>query len=321
MLHGQDFLVMARSECHHVQASLGQAVSYCFVVSGAFVGSLYLLVPPQIRRLDRDDAAQIRWRSMATMAVCTGAVISYPFIFCNNEVTSTWKTIPAFSLNVDIKAIAGVLLHTVTLYFGPILQNLLEVYEISKMRGPFSIREYCANLYLCHIRPIIAALFFPTNQSERWICLRNLVVAPMAEEVAFRGCIVPPLASTGMKTSKVCFVAPLFFGIAHGHHATLKLRNGERAWRVLLQTFFQFSYTSLFGMYTSYAYLRTGSILAVSLSHSFCNGMGLPNLSFLRPSSPLNQYRYLLVSAHIIGLAGFIVGLKSSLLPRTGAIM
>jgi len=312
---------MSRSECRHIEASLTQAVSFSFAVSFAFVISLYILVPPKIRRLDRNDAVQIRYRSMATMAVCAGAVFSYPFIFCDNASTSTstWRSIPAFSFNVNLKAIGGALVHTASLYLGPILRNMLEVNEISKQQGSCTMHEYCANLYSYNVSPIVSALFFPSNQSERWVCLRNLVVAPLVEEIAFRGCIVPPLASTGMQTSTVCCISPLFFGVAHGHHAILKLRNGERPLRVLLHTFFQFFYTSLFGSYTSYAYLRTGSILAVSLSHAFCNGMGLPNLSFLRTSSPLCKYRYLLMSAHIIGLVAFIAGLKSALLPKDEA--
>lgn len=44
----------------------------------------------------------------------------------------------------------------------------------------------------------------------------------------------------------------------------------------MLRTLFQLTYTTLFGAYATFLYLRTGSLLAVVLVHAFCNWMGLP---------------------------------------------
>lgn len=44
----------------------------------------------------------------------------------------------------------------------------------------------------------------------------------------------------------------------------------------VMRTVLQFSYTSLFGFYAAFLFLRTGSLPAVILAHSFCNWMGLP---------------------------------------------
>ncbi|KAH9209838.1 hypothetical protein DL95DRAFT_309108, partial [Leptodontidium sp. 2 PMI_412] len=38
----------------------------------------------------------------------------------------------------------------------------------------------------------------------------------------------------------------------------------------------QLSYTTLFGGYVTFLYMRTGSPLGVILVHAFCNWMGLP---------------------------------------------
>jgi hypothetical protein len=46
--------------------------------------------------------------------------------------------------------------------------------------------------------------------------------------------------------------------------------------RRLVVLVFQLVYTTLFGWYASYLFLRTGSILPPILSHIFCNIMGLP---------------------------------------------
>jgi prenyl protein peptidase len=304
-------------ECGLVPSSLGHAVTYSLAVSSAFVTALYVLVPPKIRQLDRNDARQIRWRVLATSAVCIGSVAAYPYIFCDDQVADPSKTGPnspssIFSLK-HLKTIGGVLLHTATLYLGPILQQLLEVHEIVKRRSLFGIDAYLRTYYVVFIHPIVSSIFNPIDSSERWVCLRNLVAAPVAEEIAFRGCIASSLAAAGMKTSATSLIAPLFFGSAHLHHALLKLYEKQRPSTVLIQTAFQFAYTSLFGSYATYAFLRTRSIVAVSVSHSFCNGMGLPDLVFLRPSSSLYKYRRLLLTAHIIGVVGFSVGFNYSL--------
>jgi prenyl protein peptidase len=43
-----------------------------------------------------------------------------------------------------------------------------------------------------------------------------------------------------------------------------------------MRSVFQLAYTTLFGAYATFLYLRTGSLLAVVLVHAFCNWMGLP---------------------------------------------
>lgn len=42
---------------------------------------------------------------------------------------------------------------------------------------------------------------------------------------------------------------------------------------------FQFSYTTLFGAYSAYLFLRTGHFVAPFLAHAFCNHMGFPDFS------------------------------------------
>ncbi|OAA57866.1 CaaX prenyl proteinase Rce1 [Niveomyces insectorum RCEF 264] len=47
---------------------------------------------------------------------------------------------------------------------------------------------------------------------------------------------------------------------------------------VAARALLQFAYTTLFGSYATFLYLRTGSLLAVCAVHSFCNSMGLPRV-------------------------------------------
>ena len=41
----------------------------------------------------------------------------------------------------------------------------------------------------------------------------------------------------------------------------------------------QLTYTSLFGAYSSYLFLRTGFLIGPLLAHVFCNAMGLPDFT------------------------------------------
>lgn len=48
---------------------------------------------------------------------------------------------------------------------------------------------------------------------------------------------------------------------------------------MLFSTTFQFMYTTLFGAYVTYSFIKTASLPGVVVVHSFCNWMGLPNLN------------------------------------------
>ncbi|TNN64252.1 CAAX prenyl protease 2 [Liparis tanakae] len=70
------------------------------------------------------------------------------------------------------------------------------------------------------------------------VWLRNQVVAPVTEELVFRGAMLPMLAPCTGPTAAI-FMAPLFFGV------------GVATRRI------QFLYTTVFGAFTSFLFLRT----------------------------------------------------------------
>lgn len=117
--------------------------------------------------------------------------------------------------------------------------------------------------------------------------LRNFVVGPLTEEFIWRSCILPVTAfSTAgslapSKSPWVIFGTPLYFGIAHLHHARetyiSRGKTKEAAQFACLQATVQLAYTTVFGWYANWLWLRTGNILAPFISHVFCNVMGLPN--------------------------------------------
>lgn len=94
----------------------------------------------------------------------------------------------------------------------------------------------------------------------------------------FRSAIIPLHILAKVSPGHIVFTTPLYFGIAHIHHFyEFRLTHPDISILVaLLRPVFQFGYTTIFGWYASFIYLRTGSLWAAFLVHSFCNWNGLP---------------------------------------------
>ncbi|OBZ91763.1 CAAX prenyl protease 2 [Choanephora cucurbitarum] len=137
---------------------------------------------------------------------------------------------------------------------------------------------------------------------------RNYCVGPLTEEFVFRACMIAVLFHAGMNSSQLIFISPLYFGVAHVHHAWntyVQLGKTHQALkRALFSSLFQFVYTSIFGWYESYLFLRLGSLWPPVLCHSFCNMMGFPDLDGFsyRPK----YQKYIIASCFISGLVLFI---------------
>lgn len=115
-----------------------------------------------------------------------------------------------------------------------------------------------------------------------WIGWRNFVAGPITEEVLFRSLLLPLhlMISPSPSPATLVFATPLYFGIAHIHHFyeyTLT-HPFTPMLPALLRSLLQFGYTTVFGWYATFLFLRTGSLWGVILVHSFCNWMGLPRV-------------------------------------------
>lgn len=127
---------------------------------------------------------------------------------------------------------------------------------------------------------------------------RNYIAGPLTEELLFRSTILPVhiLSPLSKSPKRLIFLTPLYFGIAHIHHFyEFRLSHPDTALTpALFRTIFQFAYTTIFGWYAAFVYLRTGNLYAVFIIHAFCNYMGLPRLwgkvSFHSPSTQ-RQFR------------------------------
>jgi prenyl protein peptidase len=334
-------MILTGGVCRPKTGSLSyhHAIYYCLFLSAAFAGSLYVLVPRKIRKLDRDDPRQIKWRILATGMVCMATASLHRYLFCSNSSSSPLDVDGDGGFNKErilsllISSVtqmtitsSGVLLHLVVLYVGHILATSLEISLLlsssedddddnnnnENKPGVISMRHLWDGIHAIYFGPLYNALRHGGG-SARWICLRNLVVAPFAEELVFRAHMVPVLQSSTDVTLSVwqlCRIAPLFFGIAHAHHAFRRLQQKESLTLVVYQTLFQFVYTTIFGAYATYVYIQTGSLCAISVAHSFCNWMGLPCFAFLRQSSSVYGHRRVLLTAYMVGIAIFAVEFK-----------
>lgn len=122
-----------------------------------------------------------------------------------------------------------------------------------------------------------------------WAGFRNYIAGPVTEEILFRSLLVAvhlrvqnpsdEYESSPSATGLV-FVTPLYFGIAHIHHYyEFRLTHPSvSALPALVRSLVQFGYTTVFGWYATFLFLRTGNVFAVMLVHTFCNWMGLPRL-------------------------------------------
>ncbi|KAF4544506.1 Prenyl proteinase rce1 [Lasiodiplodia theobromae] len=113
-----------------------------------------------------------------------------------------------------------------------------------------------------------------------WIGWRNFVAGPTTEELIWRSLMIPLHLSAHVSPTTTVFVTPLYFGIAHVHHF-YEFRITHPHTPVvtgIARSLFQFTYTSLFGFFAAFVFVRTASLPAVVVAHAFCNWMGLPRL-------------------------------------------
>ena len=110
------------------------------------------------------------------------------------------------------------------------------------------------------------------------VIFRNVVFAPLSEELVFRSILIPSLytvlacpsstvsnsgeLSTAGISLFVARISPIWFGIAHLHHLAERLREGQALLSTLLTTLLQLTYTSIFGYISALLFMRTGSVFS-----------------------------------------------------------
>jgi len=247
-----------------------------FLLGLSYVGSLYVWRSPH----GRDHPSTIKRRFVSAAGI---TLLSPLFVtqWAAPDLLAQYSLPAVLGLRTAglLQAVLLPLLLTCILFLGPVCQLLVDGRALHYLSSRLW-RQACTD----------------------WICWRNYVVAPFSEEFTFRACMLPVLLGwyTGLRA---ILVSPLFFGVAHFHHMVERIRKGQGVGASFLLSVFQFTYTTVFGMYSSYLFVRTGHFTAPFLVHAFCNFMGFPDFGDVVASEP--RKRVFLCLMYLAGLLGF----------------
>lgn len=207
--------------------------------------------------LNRDAPSVIRARIQTVTLACVVASIAALYL-----LVVTAQLTPVQSLHflgfwpLSLPDLVKSCALTLLLYLGPLFEKIFVEHDLANFRGG---------------RKVVESL-------SSWQGYRNFVAGPITEEVIFRSVLVPLHLLAKVSPTKIVFLTPLYFGIAHVHHFyEFKLTHPHTPLTpALLRSLFQFGYTTLFGWFADFIFLRTGSLYACIIIHSFCNWAGLP---------------------------------------------
>lgn len=244
----------------------------CGFLAILFVFGLYVVDPG----LPRSHPRTVRRRIYATGVVCAlGPGIIYLLLFRSEGINfPTFLSLLGIRWNRLLTATLSPCALVLLLYTGCLIQFILE-------------GESWRNIT------------FKRND----LILRDYFVAPFAEELIFRACMLTILSSA-IGNYWAISISPLFFGLAHLHHLIewFRVKDGtfcQACATVLLQV----AYTSVFGLFAAFVFLRTRHLSGIVLAHSLCNMMGLPPIeeAFYHPR------KYCIMTSYIIGLILFVI--------------
>ncbi|XP_053698084.1 CAAX prenyl protease 2 [Sabethes cyaneus] len=257
------------------------SVGACFFMSTIYVASLYVWRS----RHDRDHPDTIKRRFFSVFIVMLVSPVFVWILTCEGvfQKYTMWQ-IMGFRSEGLLTAICLPLLLTSILFLGPL--------SVTLTNGVWRI--YSEPMYWI-------------NAVQNLMWLRNHLVAPLSEEFTFRACMLPLLLQT-FQPRVAMFITPLLFGLAHLHHIKERLRDGKALKVVLTVSFFQFFYTTIFGIYSAYLFIRSGHFAAPFVAHAFCNHMGFPDLQEVLQQN--ERRKAIFLALYLLGLIGWILLLQ-----------
>ncbi|CAH0594326.1 unnamed protein product [Chrysodeixis includens] len=244
----------------------------CIFLTFSYVASLYVWRST----LSRDHPSTIKRRffSVSVMMLLAPFFVQW---FFTGETLSKGNLYEQLGLRWSgvLPAIFAPLFLTAILFLGPLTMQFL------------------SGIWKLYAEPIY---WLSSWQDLVWV--RNHFMAPLSEEWVFRACMIPLLLQC-LEPMTAVFVGPLLFGVAHFHHMFEQMKAGFEFKTALMISTFQFTYTTLFGAYSAYLFVRTGHFVAPLVAHMFCNHMGFPNFGEITEFAPLQ--RVLIVFNFLLG--------------------
>ncbi|KDQ12107.1 hypothetical protein BOTBODRAFT_134995 [Botryobasidium botryosum FD-172 SS1] len=250
----------------------------------------------EIEHLGRNHPSVIKARlRAAVISTCLCCFVVMALLWqINSREASLKRALTVLGLLPSNLSLRTILPHLIAplLYTGPLYSHFLSSYLPFQRNWSFQ-RD---------VKELIGS----------WQGLRNFIVAPITEEIVFRSCIVSVALHADISFTRIVFLTPLWFGAAHIHHAYETYITGGRTSlalkRAIIMSGAQLTYTTLFGWYTTYLFLRTRSIYPPITAHIFCNVMGIPT-----PASDVHVHptkKAAIWGTHILGIIGFVAALK-----------
>ncbi|XP_047033863.1 CAAX prenyl protease 2 [Helicoverpa zea] len=246
----------------------------CIFLTITYVASLYVWRSKMSR--DHPTTIKKRFFSVSVMMFLAPFFVQY---FFTRETLNKGDLFMQLGLRWSglIPALVGPLFLTATLFLGPLTMQFL------------------SGIWKLYAEPMY---WLASWQDLVWV--RNHFMAPLSEEWVFRACMVPLLLQC-VEPMTAVFVGPLLFGIAHFHHMYEQIKAGFIFKTALLVSSFQFTYTTLFGAYSAFLFLRTGHFVSPLIAHMFCNHMGFPNFNEILEFPPMQ--RVVIIFNFILGLS------------------
>uniref|UniRef100_A0A667Z3T8 CAAX prenyl protease 2 n=1 Tax=Myripristis murdjan TaxID=586833 RepID=A0A667Z3T8_9TELE len=239
-------------QVEHVHIRCWVCVLSCLLLACLYVGSLYVWRSS----LPRDHPSMIKLRCISVLLVSalSPAVVKA----WTHWVSASVLELMGVRLEGLIPAATLPLLLTMVFYLGPLVHSAMDNPKgfMGELQSVLDVQSW----KLC-------------VGDVMW--LRNQVVAPVTEELVFRGAMLPMLVPCTGPTAAI-FIAPLFFGVAHFHHIIEQRRLQKDRMSTILQV--------------------AGHVVGPVLCHSFCNSQGLPDISsaLQHPEKPALLFSYLM---------------------------
>ncbi|KAG5872674.1 hypothetical protein JTB14_012950 [Gonioctena quinquepunctata] len=266
----------------HVVFKCFKSIFLCFILSVTYLASLHVWNSPY----SRDHPSTIKKRFISVFAML---FISPCFLYVglDNETLEKVTFLETLGLRIEglVQAIFLPLILTMVLFLGPISM------EICSALNPGSKEK---------------KFWFSNVTNLIW--LRNHVVAPISEEFTYRSCMLPMLLQCFSPTLAI-LSCPLFFGVAHFHHLWERINHMGMSLDLALKiSCFQFTYTTLFGIYSAYIFHRTGHFISPVIIHAFCNHMGFPEVLEIATYQP--KKKIIIISLFFVGFGVWCLMLR-----------
>eukprot|EP00890_Picochlorum_soloecismus_P002119 jgi/Picsp_1/2908/NSC_01133-R1_caax prenyl protease 2-like len=158
-----------------------------------------------------------------------------------------------------------------------------------------------------------ARMLMMASLENKYVSLRNLLVAPLTEEICFRSGLISYLLMMGYSPGTCIWASPFVFGLSHVHHIVDMIRfRGFSIAQSVVAVSVQLGYTVMFGWFASYLFVQSGNVLAVVAAHSVCNLFGFPPFAQIRYYSCRN----IVLLSYVIGVLLFPLFVVFALVPR-----